>query len=127
MAPGREVVGGRPRTTAELQEPPPLRRLQKNAFGFVRMREYHAGEHARAVVRFLIAIGTEYVVIGAILVVMLEKVAHPRGPLDELALLEIIQLAADPACVLRMRDDRNAIQEPLLHHGRSLSQLRLKP
>jgi hypothetical protein len=36
---------------------------------------------------------------------MLEKVVHPRCPLDELALLEFIQLVAELACVLRMRDE----------------------
>lgn len=68
------------------------------------MREWRTGEHARAVVRILVAIGAEDVIVGAILIIMLEKVVHARGPLDQLTLLEFVQLVADVGCVLRMRD-----------------------
>ncbi len=69
------------------------------------MREGRAGEHAGAVVRSLVAIRAEHVIVCAILVIVLETVVRPRCPLGQLALLEFIQLVADLARVLRIRDE----------------------
>ena len=77
-------------------------RLQKNVFGFVGTRKREAGKNARAVVRLLVAIRAEHVIVCTLLVVVLEKVARLRRPLDQLALLELIQFVADLARVLRL-------------------------
>ena len=68
------------------------------------MRECRARKNARAVIRLFVAIGAEDVIVCAILVVVLEEVVRPRRPLDQLAPFEFIQLVANLACVLRLRD-----------------------
>src|SRR5467141_938521 len=102
MSPAGEVVGRRARSAPEIQQPHPVLQLQKNVFGFVGTRKRDSGENARAVVRLLVAIRAEHVIICKLLVVVLEKVARLRCPLDQLALLELIQLVADLARVLRL-------------------------
>src|SRR5215472_18626167 len=96
-----EVFGRRARSAPQIQQPHPVLRLQKNVFGFVRARKCRSGEHTRAVVRLLVAIRAEHVIICTFLVVVLEKVVRLRRPLDQLALLELIQLVTDLARVLR--------------------------
>src|SRR5258708_22582247 len=100
ISPAGEVVGRRARSAPKIQQPHPVLQLQKNVFGFVGTRKCDAGENAGAVVRLLVAIRTEHVIICTLLVVVFEKVARPRRPLDQLALLELIQLVADLARVL---------------------------
>src|ERR1700682_2586091 len=97
ISPAGEVVGRRARSAPEIQQPHPVLQLQKNVFGFVGTRKCDAGENARAVVRLLVAIRAEHVIICTLLVVVLEKVARLRCPLDQLALLELIQLVTDLA------------------------------
>src|SRR5215467_4368971 len=70
------------------------------------MREGGAGKNARAVIVSLAAIATEHVVVGAILVVVLEKVGGLRRPFDELPLFEFIQRMTDIAGVPRMGDEK---------------------
>ena len=70
------------------------------------MRENRAGKHARAVVVVLAAKWTEHVVVGAILVVVLEKIVGLRRPFDELPLFEFIQLVTDIVRIDRMRDEQ---------------------
>src|SRR6267154_1378409 len=102
VLPAGEVVCRRARSAPEIQHPHPFLRLQKNVFGFVGTRKRDAGKNACAVVRLLVAIRAEHVIICTLLVVVLEKVAGLRSPLDQLALLELVQLAADLARVLRL-------------------------
>src|SRR6202035_313632 len=99
ISPAGEVVGRRAGSAPEIQQPHPVFRLQKNVFSFVGLRKCDAGEYARAVVRLLVAIRAEHVIICTLLVVMPEIVARLRCPLDQLALLELIQLVADLARV----------------------------
>ena len=102
IAPAGEVIGRRAGSASEIQQPHPILRLQKNEFGFVRARKCRSGEHACAVVRLLIPIRAENVIICTLLVIVLEIVVRLRCPLDQLALLELIQLVADLARVPRL-------------------------
>ena len=95
ISPAREVIGRRASSAPRDQQPHPILQLEKSIFGSVRTRKCYAGEKAGAVVRLLVAIRAEHVIICTLLVVVLEKVARQRCPLDQLALLELIQLVAD--------------------------------
>src|SRR6516164_2823041 len=100
-----EIVGRRPRSASQIQEPHAIRRLEQGTFGIVRVREGGAGKDTRAVIVVLAAITAEHIVVCAILVVVLEKVLGLRRPLDELALFEFIQRMTDIAGVPRMGDE----------------------
>src|SRR6266576_2705105 len=102
ISPAGEVVGRRAGSAPEIQSPHPVLWLQENVFGFVGTRKRDPGKNAGAVVRLLVAIRAEHVIICTMLVVVLEKVARLRCPLDQLALLELIQLVTDLARVLRL-------------------------
>src|SRR5262245_16830234 len=101
-----KIVGRRPRSASQIQETHAIRRLEQSAFGIVRPREGRAWKNACAVIVSLAAIATEHIVVGAILVVVLEKVFGLRRPLDELALFEFIQRMTDIAGVPRMGDEQ---------------------
>ena len=84
------------------------------------MREDRAWKHARAVIVVLAAIGAEHVVVGAILVVVLEKIVGLGHPLHELPLLEFVQPVADAAGVLRVRrkQKEDVVKQVIGHEGR---------
>src|SRR5262249_44847201 len=73
-----KVVGCRPRSASQIQETHAIRGLEQDTFGVVRTRERRARKNARAVIGVFAAIATEHVVVGAILVVVLEKVVGLR-------------------------------------------------
>src|SRR5262245_40369149 len=101
-----KVVGRCPRSASQIQKAHAIRRPEQDTFGVVRPRERRAWKNARAVIVSLAAIATEHVVVGAILVVVLEKVGGLRRPLDELPLFEFIQRMTDIAGVPRMGDEQ---------------------
>src|SRR5215216_4011547 len=70
------------------------------------MRENRAGENAGAVIVVLASIEPEYVVVGAMLIVMFEEVVRLWRPFDQLAPLELVQFMTDRACVLRVRSQQ---------------------
>ena len=87
----------------------------------------------------LVAIRAEHVIIGTVLVVVLETVIRPRYPLGQLSPLEFIQLVADLACILRIRDEekkdvvkkvvgdeqRDGDRRPHYEHRRDIQELLL--
>jgi hypothetical protein len=97
-----EVAGRGPRPAAEVQQAHPVRRLEQEVFGIVRMREPGAREYTGAVVVLLAPVRAKDVVVRSVFVVVLEEIIGPRHPLDELAPLELVQLAAYAGRVLRM-------------------------
>ena len=94
----------------ELQQAHPIRRREQ-ASRFVGMRERRPRKDAGAVIVELAAIGPEHVVIGAILVVVLEKIVGLGHPLHELPLFEFVQHMADAAGVLRVRGEEEGRSE----------------
>ena len=98
-----EIVGGGTRPAAQLQQAHPVRRREQGTVRLVGMREDRARKDAGAVIVVLAAIGAEHVVVGAILVVVLEKIVGLGHPLHKLPLFEFIQHMADAAGVLRVR------------------------
>jgi hypothetical protein len=68
------------------------------------MREDRARKYARAVIVVLAAIEGEHVVVCAMFVIVLEKIAGFGGPLDKLTAFKLVQQMADFACILRMSD-----------------------
>jgi hypothetical protein len=84
------------------------------------VREWRARKNARAVIRLFVAIGTEDLIICAILIVVLEEVVRPRRPLDQLASFEFIQPLANLACVLRLRDqEKKHVMKEIVHYEQS--------
>src|SRR5262249_30836416 len=106
LAAAGEVVGRRARAAPELEKSFAVLRPEQGVFGRVELRKRGAWKDAGAVIGLLLAIGAEHVVVGAVLVIVLVQVVRTRRPLDQLALLEFIQLMADSAGVLQMRDKK---------------------
>ena len=106
VALARKVIGGSTRPASEIQEAHSrLHRSEKDIVGFVRVREDRARKYARAVIVVLAAIEGEHVVVCAMFVIVLEKIAGLGGPLDKLTAFKLVQQMADFACILRMNDE----------------------
>src|SRR3954453_6077220 len=114
------VISRRARSAPELQQAHPIRRREQGEVGFVGMRERRPRKDAGAVIVELAAVGTEYVVIGAILVVVLKKIVGLGHPFHELPLFEFVQHMADAAGVLRVRGEKKkGVMKQVIGHERA--------
>src|SRR5262249_26709238 len=96
VASAGKVIGCSTGPASEVQEAHSLlHRSEKDIVGLIRMREDRAREYARAVIVVLAAVRAEHVVVCAVFVIVLEKIAGLGGPLDKLTAFKLVQQMAD--------------------------------